>query len=121
MAYTHRPVHGTTARVLPVSGFTTMTRLVLSSLLKRSKVILFPSGDHAGTLSLQPLGVGDLADVASVGVHREESALGLIRIEVAPKDDLTVPGRATARALVVVLFVIAFATCQRRESHAYHH
>src|SRR3712207_8917548 len=101
MAYTHRGPHGTTARVLPVSGFTTMTRLVLSSVLKRSKVILCPSGDHAGTLSNQPFGgMGDLADVASVGVHREESALGLIRIEVAAKDDLTVPGSTTSRALV---------------------
>jgi hypothetical protein len=51
--------------------------------------------------------VDDLADVASVGVHREEGALGLIRIEVAAKDDLTVPGSTTARALV--LFVIASA------------
>ena len=59
MAYTHRsPVHGTTVRVSPVSGLTTMIRLVLSSVLKRSKAILFPSGDHAGTLSLQPLGGG---------------------------------------------------------------
>src|SRR5918995_1287804 len=64
-------------------------------------------------------GVGDLADVASVGVHREERALGPIRIEPAAKDDLTVPGRATARALV--LFVIVSATGQRRESHGYHH
>ena len=48
VAYTHRsPVHGTTVRVLPVSGFTTMTRLVLSSIFKRWKAILFPSGDHA--------------------------------------------------------------------------
>src|SRR5215208_5872062 len=51
--------------------------------------------------------VGDLADMTSVGVHREDSTLGLIGIEVAAKDDLTVPGRSTARALV--LFVIACA------------
>src|ERR671921_852626 len=52
-------------------------------------------------------GMGDLADMATVWVHREESTLGLLRIEVAAKDDLTVPGRSTARALV--LFVIASA------------
>jgi hypothetical protein len=33
-----------------------MILLVLVSDLKRSKAILFPSGDHAGTLSLQPVG-----------------------------------------------------------------
>jgi hypothetical protein len=52
--------------------------------------------------------VGDLADVASVGVHREDSALGLLGIEVAPKDDLTIPASTTVRALVV--FVIVSAT-----------
>src|ERR671921_1986930 len=62
-------------------------------------------------------GVGDLADVDSFGVHREESALGLIRIEVAAKDDLTVPGSTTARALVV--FVIVFAAGEHRKSHGY--
>src|ERR687890_1450372 len=66
-------------------------------------------------------GVGDLADMASVGVHREKRALGLIRIEPAAKDDLTVPGRATARALVVVVFLIVCATGEHRESHGYHH
>src|ERR687897_363938 len=65
-------------------------------------------------------GVGDLTDVASVGVHREKRALGLIRIEPAAKDDLTVPGRSTARALVL-FFVIVCATGQRRHSHGYHH
>src|SRR5215211_6184712 len=64
-------------------------------------------------------GVGDLADVDSVGVHREDSTLGLIRIEVAAKDDLTVPGSITARARV--LFVIAFATGEHRKSHGHHH
>src|SRR5215211_804091 len=66
-------------------------------------------------------GVGDLADVASVGVHHKEGALGLISIEPAPKDDLTVPGRATARALVVVVFFIVSATGEHRQSHGYHH
>jgi hypothetical protein len=65
--------------------------------------------------------VGDLADVASVGVHHKERALGLIRIEVAPKDDLTVPASITARALVVVLFAIVSATGENRQSHGYHH
>src|ERR671913_1277336 len=60
--------------------------------------------------------VGDLADVASLGGHGEERALGLIRIEPAAKDDLTVPGRVPARVLVV--FVIA--TGEHRESHGYH-
>ena len=66
-------------------------------------------------------GVGDLADVASVGVHREDSALGLIRIKVAAKDDLTVPGRTSVRALVVVVFVIVCATGEHRQSHGYHY
>src|SRR5215213_7389888 len=65
-------------------------------------------------------GVSDLADMASVGVHSEDSALGLIRIEVAAKDNLTVPGTTTARALVVVLFVIVSATGEHRQSHGYH-
>ena len=57
--------------------------------------------------------------MASVGVHHEESALGLLGIEVAAKDDLTVPGRATARALVRS-FVSVSATGEHRESHGYH-
>src|SRR5215213_458729 len=65
--------------------------------------------------------VGDLADMATVGVHGEERTLTVIRIEVAAKDDLTVPGSTTVRALVVVVFVIVSATGQRRESHGYHH
>src|SRR5215207_8040093 len=76
---------------------------------------------HRGVVAPALRGVGDLADVASVGVHRKESALGLIRIEPAAKDDLTVPGRATAGALIVVVFVIAFATGEHRHSHGYHH
>jgi hypothetical protein len=65
--------------------------------------------------------MGDLADVASVGIHRKERAFGLLGIEVAAKNDLTIPGRATVRALIVVLFVIAFATGENRKSHGYHH
>jgi hypothetical protein len=63
--------------------------------------------------------VGDLADMASVRVHCEERALGLLGIEVAPKDDLTVPGSTTVRVLIVVVFVIA--TGEHRHSHGYHH
>jgi hypothetical protein len=59
--------------------------------------------------------VCDLADMGTVWVHREERALGVIGIEPAAKDDLTVPGRATAR----VVFVIA--TGEHRKSHDYHH
>jgi hypothetical protein len=54
--------------------------------------------------------------MASVGVHREERPLGLLGIEVAAKDDLTVPGRVPARVLIV--FVIA--TGEHRDSHGYH-
>ena len=81
-----------------------------------------PIGDHTGRVVAPALGrVSDLADVASVWVHREERTLGVIRIEVAAKDDLTVPGRATTRALVVVVFVIVCATGENRHSHGYHH
>src|SRR5215217_6645867 len=66
-------------------------------------------------------GVGDLADMATVWVHREDRCFGLLGIEVAAKDDLTVPGRSTARALVVFVFVIACSTGERRESHGYDH
>src|SRR5215207_2518812 len=46
-------------------------------------------------------GVGDLADMASVGVHREDCGVGLIGIEVAAKGDLTVGSSTTAgRALL---------------------
>src|SRR5215212_1274586 len=34
----------------------------------------------------------DLTYIASVGVHREDCALGLIGIQIAAKDDLTVGG-----------------------------
>src|SRR5215212_2179214 len=47
---------------------------------------------------------GDLAYMASVGVHREDCALGLIGIQIAAKDDLTVGGiRIAARAALVLL------------------
>src|SRR5215213_6666774 len=47
--------------------------------------------------------VGDLADMAPIGVHREERPLSVIGIEPAPKDDLPVGGSsATALALVVL-------------------
>src|SRR5918995_1585785 len=49
-------------------------------------------------------GMGDLADVASIGVHREDDALGQFKIQVAAKDDQTVGGSsATTRALLVLL------------------
>src|SRR5215204_3946248 len=49
-------------------------------------------------------GVGDLADMASIRVHREDGALGPFKIQVAAKDDQTVGGSsASARALVVLL------------------
>src|SRR5215212_2924120 len=71
-------------------------------------------------------GVCDLADMASIGVHREERALGLIGIEPAAKDDLTVGGSgATALALIVPLASITLsralastgAQCQSNESY----
>src|SRR5918993_5114448 len=65
--------------------------------------------------------VGDLVDMASVGVHGEERTLTVIRIEPAAKDDLTVPGSTTVRAVVVVVFVIVCATGEHWESHGYHH
>src|SRR5215212_1511842 len=46
--------------------------------------------------------VCDLAEMAPIGVHREERTLCVIGIEPAAKDDLTVGGSsATALALVV--------------------
>src|SRR5215203_573832 len=46
-------------------------------------------------------GMGDLADVASIKVHREDGALGPFKIQVAAEGDQTVGGSsATARALV---------------------
>src|SRR5215218_11329342 len=72
-------------------------------------------GPHRGVVAPALWGVGDLAYMASIGVHREDCALGLIRTEPAAKDDLTVPGRATARALVV--FIIVSATGAYRKSH----
>src|SRR5215217_5137136 len=48
--------------------------------------------------------VGDLVDVASIRVHREDGAFGQFKIQVAAKDDQTFGGSsATARALLVLL------------------
>ena len=72
--------------------------------------------------------VGDLADMAPIGVHREKRALSVIGIEPAAEDDLTVGGSsATALALVVPSSSITLcralastgAQCQSNES--YHH
>src|SRR5829696_4410863 len=69
-------------------------------------------------------GVGDLADMTSVWIHREDSALGLIGVEVAAKGDLTVGG-SSATALALVLLAVAAlsralastgAQCQSNES-----
>src|SRR5215217_3873566 len=67
-------------------------------------------------------GVGDLADMASVWVHGEDRCLGLLGIEVAAKDDLTVPGTITARTLVVFVFLIACSPGENRHhSHGHCH
>src|SRR5215212_8714975 len=72
--------------------------------------------------------VGDLADMAPIGVHRENRALSVIGIEPAAEDDLPFGGSsATALALVVPLASITIsralastgAQCQSNES--YHH
>src|SRR5215211_9540224 len=47
--------------------------------------------------------VCDLADMAPVWVHREERSLGMIGIEPAAKDDLTVGGSTTTALALVVL------------------
>src|ERR671921_675233 len=47
--------------------------------------------------------VGDLAEMAPIGVHREERTLGLIGIEPAAKDDLTVGGSAANAPAFVLL------------------
>ena len=53
-------------------------------------------GEGRGVVAPALGGMGDLADVASIGVHREDG--------VAAKDDQTVSGSsATARALLVLL------------------
>jgi hypothetical protein len=52
-------------------------------------------------------GMGDLADVGSIRVHREDGALGVKRIEPAAKRDQTVGGSsATARALALALVML---------------
>src|SRR5918993_5838486 len=71
---------------------------------------LRPIGRPLGMFVVPALGrVGDLADMSSVGVHREEHIVFLLNIyvEIAPKGDLPVPGSTSALALVV--FVIACA------------
>src|SRR5215217_9136682 len=78
-------------------------------------------GPHWGVVAPALRGVGDLADMASVWVHGEDRCLGLLGIEVTAKDDLTVAGTITARALFVVVFVIACATGENRHSHGHHH
>src|SRR5215212_3431300 len=90
---------------------------------------LLPIGrPHWGVVAPAFGRVRDLVDMAPIGVHREESTLGLIGIEVAAEDDLTVGGSsATALALVVPLASITLsralastgAQCQSNES--YHH
>src|ERR671910_3752463 len=51
-------------------------------------------------------GMGDLADVGSIRVYREDGALGQIEIQVAARGDQTVgESSATAGALLVVLLV----------------
>src|SRR5829696_9244628 len=65
-------------------------------------------------------GVGDLADMASVWIHREDSALGLIGIEVATKGDLTVRNITVAGCALLVLLASsassAGAQCHSKES-----
>jgi hypothetical protein len=65
--------------------------------------------------------MGDLADVASVGVHRKEGALGLIGIEVATKDDLTVSGSRTVAgcALLARLLAASAAGVQRQSNEGH--
>jgi hypothetical protein len=59
--------------------------------------------------------------MASVGVHREDCALALIRIEKATKGDLTVGGSTTAAALaLLVLLTTAGAQCQRNPAYNKH-
>jgi len=67
--------------------------------------------------------MGDLAHMRSVWVHREEHIRFLLNTyrEIAPKGDLTVGGSATARTLVVFVFLIACPTSENRHSHGHHH
>src|SRR5215217_6334924 len=85
---------------------------------------LRPIGRPLGIFVVPALGrVGDLADMTSVWVHREEHILFLLTIyvEIPPKVDLTVPCIITAGALVVFVFLIACSTGENRHSHGYHH
>jgi hypothetical protein len=52
-------------------------------------------GPRRGVVAPAFGGMGDLADMASVRVHREDSALGLILIGIATKGDLTGVGGTT--------------------------
>src|ERR687897_84653 len=84
-------------------------------------------------LALVGSAVCNLAHIACLEVEHHDPAHALadplaiegyvllIRVEPAAKDDLTVPGRASALALVVVVFLIVSATGQRRQSHGHHH
>src|SRR5215216_7215349 len=84
---------------------------------------LCPIGRPLGVFVVPALGrVGDFADMTSVWVHREEHIVFLLNIyvEIPPKGDLTVPGSTTARALVVIVFVIVSATGENRHSHGHH-
>ena len=61
-------------------------------------------GPGRGAVAKALGGMGDLADVASIRVHREDGAPYPFKIQVAAKDDQTVGGStATARALLVLL------------------
>src|SRR5215208_4455907 len=61
-------------------------------------------GPRRGAVAKAFGGMGDLVDVGSIRVHREDGTLGLIGIEIANKDDLTVGGSsATACAVLVLL------------------
>src|SRR5918993_3338400 len=56
-------------------------------------------------------GMGDLADVGSVRVHREDGAPGQVKIQVAAKGDQTVlESIAKACALLVVLLASALGS-----------
>ena len=122
MAYRHRPVHGTTVRVASVWVYDhDPARAKVDGLALEGDLLPIGRPRRIIVLGQALRGMGDLADVATVWVHRKERAFGLIGIEVAAKDDLTIPGSTTVRALVVVVFLIVLATGQRRQSHGYHH
>src|SRR5215204_7397466 len=67
-------------------------------------------GPHRGVVAPAFGRVRDLVDMVSVWMHREDSALGLIGVEVAAKGDLTAGcSRTAARALVVPLASITLS------------